>query len=222
MKDLLYHFQNSNDKNIVFGFPNFVHFGDRIAFINVIKNLNLESFKINPGSDGGRELCSYFFDESIFTDEQITHHFHSTPDTLTEAYRCKYVKIKDDEIKRERKYISYAFDCITNVNHKPPYLNELIEKLVEMYGKENVVCIGLHIETGESKLKNTLKYLHESKVFITMDSGMSQLCRTTSTPMIVLEHTNDIERSHPSEYSTRFKGKSLESILEYVSKISNS
>ena len=64
MKDLAYHFGNRNDQNVVFGFPNCVHFGDQIAFINVVKNLNLQSYKINPGSQSfygqecGSEICS--------------------------------------------------------------------------------------------------------------------------------------------------------------------
>ena len=222
MKNIDFHFGNLNTHNVVFGFPDFVHFGDRITFINVVKNLNLQSFKIHTHTDASKELCSYFFDESVLTDEPATHFFHASPNVLNEAYKCRYFKIKGDEITRNRKYIYYAFECITNASHKPPYLDELIRILKQKYGEETVVSIGLHIEEEGSRLKNTLKYLHESKVFIGMDNGVSHLCRTTSTPLVLIEHTNDVERTHPQEYCDRFKGKSLESILEYVSTIMDS
>lgn len=219
MKDLAYHFGNGYDKDVVFGFPSHVHFGDRITCLNVIKTLNIDGYKVNPHTPAGRELCSYFFDESILTDLPVTHHFHSTPDTLTDAYQCRYFKIKGDEVVREKKYITYSFECITNAGHKPPYLDELITILKQKYGEDTVVSVGLHIEEDDSRLKNTLKYMLQSKVFIGMDSGLAHLCRCTSIPMVILEHTNDIERAHSELYCDRFKGKSMESIVEYVDKI---
>jgi hypothetical protein len=220
MRDLQFHFGNANDQNVVFGYPYYVHFGDQITFINLVRHLNLSGYKLKIDTTAGKELCSKFFDESIFTDEPATHHFHANEEALNEAYKCRYFKIKGDEIVRERKYISYAFDSITNRNHTPPYLVTLLEELKNKYGQETVVPVGLQIEdVNVSRINNTLDIIHQSKVFIGMDSGVSHLCRTTSTPHILLEHTNNTERTFPIAYSDHFVGRSMKSILEKVEEL---
>lgn len=220
MKDLQYHFGNGNDQNVVFGFPHFVYFGDQITFINLVKNLNPTGYKLKIDTVAGKELCSKFFDESIFTDEPCTHHFHAGEGALNEAYKCRYFKIKGDEIPRERKYVSYAFDCTTNRNHIPPYLTELLDELRNKYGEETIVAVGLNIEdVNVSRINNTLDRIHQSKMFIGMDSGVSHLCRTTSTPHILLEYTNNTQRTFPIEYSDHFVGRSMQSILDKVESV---
>jgi len=220
MKDLRFHFDNSSDKNVIFGFPEFVHFGDRITFINLVKNLNIDGFKVSVNTTFGRELCSKFFDESVLTDQPATHHFYAYEQVLNEAYRCRYFKIKGDEIIRDRKYISYAFDSVTNRNHTPPYLDKLLDILKNRYGNDIVVPVGLQIEdVNVSRINKTLDIIHQSKVFIGMDSGVSHLCRTTSTPHILLEYTNDTQRTFPNEYSDHFVGRSMQSILDKVESV---
>lgn len=217
MKDLRYHFGNSNDKNVVFGFPYFVHFGDQIAFVNLIKNLNPVGYKINPLRDNGKELCSYFFDdESIFTNEQVTHHFYANPDALTEAYNCKYFNI-DHKLKPKTKtYISYSFNGQSDTDIKiPPYLDELVVSIIKKFPSYPLIKVGEHLG-----LKKTIDYLTDSVVSVTVDNGIAHLTRCISMPHIIIEHKMKVDRTFPiDKYSSYIKGTSVESIIDYISKI---
>lgn len=220
MKDLAYHFGNRNDQNVVFGFPNCVHFGDQIAFINVVKNLNLQSYKINPGSQSfygqecGIEICSQFFDKSIITDEPTTHHFHADSSVLTDAYNCIYHKIPNPN-NVIRKYITYSFGSKSGSEEKtPPYLEELSITLKSKYGVDIVVEIGPQIG-----IKKSIDYLMNSKIFIGLDNGASHLCRCTDTPAIIIEHLRNLERGFPSNCYSYMKATSMNSVLDQVSQI---
>lgn len=216
MKDLTYHFGNGNDKDVVFGFPSHVHFGDQITFINVVKNLNLPSYQINPTNDHGRELCSYFFQACQITDLPATHHFHSPPDTMTDSYNCIYHKIDGEWKTNTKRYISYSFDAQFNTKEKiPPYLDELLLECSSLFPQYEVVKLGKHIG-----LKNTIKYLSESAVAVTIDNGIAHLVRCTSIPHIIIEHEWSLERGFPrSCYSSYHKCKSQESVIEIIRSI---
>lgn len=210
MKDLQFHFGNSNTKNVIFGFPNFVHFGDRITFINLVKNLNLESYKINPTNDHGRELCSYFFDDDIFTNEPPTHHFDASPDVLTEAYKCRYHKIKYTKLI-EKKYITYSFgSSFESYRKTPPYLENVIVDLKNIHG-DIVVEIGPNIGISKS-----IELMLNSFLFIGLDNGGAHLCRCTDTPSILIEHLWNLERGFPTEYYKYNIAKSYEDVMRCV------
>lgn len=214
MKDIKYHFGNEYIKDTIFEFPYFVHFGDQITCINLIKNLQIDSFKINPKTNHGRELCSYFFDESIFTDDSPTHYFYADPDLLTESYKCTYKKLNNNHLKREKQYITYSFDSICDAVEKtPPYLSDLIIKLEKKYTKDRVIEVGSNI--GISK---TIEYITNSFVFVGIDNGASHLTRCTDTPLIMMKHFLDVRRAFPPEYYSYDVATSLNDVLNLVEK----
>lgn len=213
MKDVKFHFGNEETKNVVFGFPNVVHFGDQITFINLVKNLNIDSYKINPTNEFGRELCSYFFEDNIFTNDIPTHNFNASPDVLTESYKCKYHKIKyTNDV--EKKYITYSFGSSFETCKKtPPYLPDLILKLRKIYG-DDVIEIG-----KKMGLSNSIDYIINSFVFIGLDNGATHLCRCTDTPSIIIEHLWNLDRGFPKEYYSYNTSKCCDDVLKQIENI---
>ena len=210
MRDLTFHFDVADPDNLVFEIPSYAHFGDQVAFLNLVKSLNPPRFLLNTGSwDEARAMALLFFEEEALTAMPGTCMFRGTSEYLDEVYKNRFHKIKGDNRPTENKrdLITYSFDAnFARENKTPPYLPELLQHLESI---ADVKQVGGHLGVYE-----TARLIDRSRLFIGVDNGVSQLCRCTDTPHILIEHRHDVERAFPRAFHDYFKANSLEAAVE--------
>lgn len=210
MRDLAFHFDVLDPDNLVFETPSYAHFGDQVAFLNLLKSLNPSRFLLNTGSwDEALKMALLFFDEEVLTTMPGTCNFRGTTEYLTEVYKNRYHKIRREgsSSPNKRDIITYSFDSNYARDDKtPPYLSELLEHLRTV---ADVVQVGGHLGVCE-----TANLIDSSRLFVGVDNGVSQLCRCTGTAHILIEHHHDVERAFPRDFHDYFKANSLEAAVE--------
>jgi hypothetical protein len=210
MKDLDFHFAVSDPENLIFETPAYAHFGDQVAYLNLIRSLNLPKFQLNIGTwDEALKMTRLYFDERLLTTAPGTCMFRGTPEYLFEVYKNRFHKIKRDASSPQQKkdIITYSLDAnFARDDKMPPYSPELVQELQKI---AEVVHVGGHLGATE-----TAYLIDDSRLFVGVDNGVSQLCRSTSTPHILIQHIHDVERAFPREYHDYFKASSLEAAVE--------
>lgn len=210
MKDLTYHFELRDPENLIFETPTYAHFGDQVVYLNLIKSLNPPRFLLNTGSwDEALKMTLLYFEEDKITTMPGTCTFRGTPEYLTEAYKNRFHKFKrtTPAPDKKREVITYSFQANYARDDKmPPYLPELLAQLQKIAPCEEV---GGHLGVIE-----TAHRIDDSRLFIGVDNGVAQLCRSTSTPHIMIEYKHDVERAFPRDYHGYFKANSLEAAVE--------
>ena len=215
MKDLAYHFHITQPENLIFELPSYAHFGDKIAFLNLLRSLNPPEYRVNPGASGESvETVRLFFDDHRLTHEAVTCIFRGTPEYLDEVYKNKYhlIKSQHNNHPTNRKLITYSFEARYAREAKiPPYISELLSEFKKLADV---------VEEGESLgVLKTTALIQESQLFVGVDNGVSHLCRCTNTPHLILEHLFDVSRGFPRDFYDYWKANSLQSAVDIARSI---
>lgn len=215
MKDLDFHFAVSDPENLIFETPAYAHFGDQVAYLNLIRSLNPPKFQINTGAwDEALKMALLFFDDQLLTTTPGTCMFRGTPEYLSEVYKNRFHKIKRDPARPQQKrdIITYSLDAnFARDDKMPPYLPEVVQELQKI---AEVVHVGGHLGATE-----TAYLLDDSRLFVGVDNGVSQLCRCTATPHILIQHVHNVEHAFPRDYHDYFKASSLEAVVELAKSV---
>lgn len=210
MRDLTFHFDVKDSEDLIFETPTYAHFGDQVAFLNLVKSLNPPRFRLNTGSwDEALKMAHLYFEEDILTTQPGTCIFRGTPEYLDEVYKNRFHKLKMTvpALERRRDVITYSFDANYARDDKiPPYLPELLQHLQKIAECEEV--------GGRLGVIETANRIEDSRLFIGVDNGVSQLCRSTNTPHILIEYKHNVERAFPRDFHDYFKATSLETAIE--------
>ena len=214
MNTLDYHYKIKNSTDVIFQFPYknyhpYCHFGDMIAILNMHlyfnNTLNLNGkLSIENLNDDEMYLAKLFFEENI-TKESPTYIINlfgserENIDMLYEIYKNNYIKIKNLDMVEKKQYISYAYDGYSWLNKKiPSFFKDGIDKLKEKYVNYEFIEIGINIG-----LERTIQYIKESKNVITIDNGISHLCRCMNTPFIIIKKQGwDETKGFPKNHCT--------------------
>lgn len=200
MKTLEYHYKIINNNDVIFQFPYgrdhlypYCNFGDQIAILNMHVyfntkfNLNGKLSVFNLSNLDELYLSNLFFN-NITSDPpnyllNLPSHGIVNDTIFDEIYKNEYVKIKNLNRIKINKYVSYSYDAVSYVDEKVPiFFKKGIEQIKNKYKNYQFVEVGKNVGLVE-----TLKYIDESILFITVDSGLAHLCRCTNTPYIILK-----------------------------------
>jgi hypothetical protein len=198
MKDINYHYNIINSSDVVYQFPfrnkhPFCHLGDKIAILNMhlyfnkILNLN-GKLNISDLIDDELYIAKLFFKENVTNLPpnyliNLGNSIEEDIKILYEIYKNKYFKIDQLNFPGEKKYISYAYDGYSWLNEKiPPFFRDGIDELIKKFTNYEFVEVGNTIG-----LEKTIEYINKSSYVITIDNGISHLCRCMNTPYIIVK-----------------------------------
>lgn len=197
--------------------PSFLHehFGDIICIISEIERLHNEGYEVLIGDRDVEEVnnryLSYLSIYNLNWTYKVSGNFVSTYSyrDFSELYKNLPLIPKISHIPKLYKKITYTKDANWKIDEK---LNPEWDKLWGTF--PGVEWIEVNRNVGDATKCQQL--IAESDLFIGVDNGVSHLAKSIGTPMILLEHTWELERGFPSNIFSYTKAKTNDEVISII------
>lgn len=204
--------------NLVMYYPPIMHMGDLWAWFNNL--LFLKHYKIGIICTTEQEiqmindfklLFDYKASHISIVNEPYNCHILYDIEAHIERFHTKFHEVVLPTLEKNMNLITYSFVCNGLKNKKiPPFASDIIPK-IQSYGYETIevgIILGL-IET--------VKLIAKSRFFIAIDNGVSHICRSINTSLLIVEYIHPLEIGFPPNFCKYTKIRAL-SDLDFLEK----